>query len=212
MFLNLIKKALCLFLGIVLFPLFCVRANDLSGEGMLSAPKHPVSAPIEKKIFIGDSRTVAMMEAVQDDSIWACKDSMGYQWMVSDAVPAVEADIDKNCAVIILMGVNDIYNITNYIEYTNQKAAEWAAKGAETYFVSVGPVDSDPYVTNTEIESFNASLQSGLIGVTYIDIYDYLMENGYSTLDGTHYPDDVSTSIYQHIVDNLKGSRNGLWG
>ena len=209
--LRALKKTLCLCMCLILFPIFSVQAADHSGEGMLSAPKHPVSEPVEKKIFIGDSRTVAMMEAVQDDSIWACKDSMGYQWMVSDAVPAIEEDIGKNCAVIILMGVNDVYNISNYIEYTNQKAAEWAAKGATTYFVSVGPVDSDPYVTNGEIESFNASLQDGLIGVTYIDIYDYLMENGYSTLDGTHYPDDVSKAIYQHIVDNLTGSRNGFW-
>ena len=207
---TLVKILFCICLT---FLLICpVGAGDLSKEGMLSAPKHPVSAPVEKKIFIGDSRTVAMQEAVQDDSIWSCMDSMGYVWMASEGVPAVEDEIGNNCAVIILMGVNDVYNLSNYIAYTNEKAAEWAAKGASTYFVSVGPVDGDPYVTNGEIESFNASLQAGLIGVTYIDIYTYLMENGYSTLDGTHYPDDVSLSIYNFIVDSLKGKRTGIWG
>ncbi len=201
---------MCFALFLMLFS--PVHASGHAKEGTISAPKHPVTAPVEKKIFIGDSRTVAMRDAVGDDSVWACMDSMGYSWMVSEAVPAVEDEITQNSAVIILMGVNDIYNLSNYIEYTNAKAAEWAAKGANTYFVSVGPVDDDPYVTNAEIEAFNASLQAGLTGVTYIDMYNYLMENGYSTLDGTHYPDDVSIAIYTYIVDNLKGSRSGLWG
>ena len=187
-------------------------AQDHSGEGMLSAPNHPIDTPVEKKIFIGDSRTVGIMNAVQDDSIWSCKISMGYDWMVSEGIPAIENSIEANTAVIILMGVNDVHNISSYVEYINQKAAEWTAIGAETYYVSVGPVESDPYVTNAEIEAFNTTLQNSLSGVTYIDIYTYLTENGYSTIDGIHYPDDVSVSIYNYIVDNLKGSRNGIWG
>ena len=182
-----------------------------AADGMLSAPDHPVRTPIERKIFIGDSRTVAIMEAVQDDSIWACMNSMGYQWMVSDAVPAIEEYIEDNTAVIILMGVNDVYNLNNYIAYVNQKAAEWAALGAKTYYVSVGPVDGDPYVTNSEIEYFNATLQSSLSGVTYIDLYTHMMENGFWTLDGTHYPDEISIDIYNFVVEHLEDNRVGLW-
>lgn len=188
-----------------------VLGADYSGEGMLSPPDHPVNTLMEKLIFIGDSRTVAMMNATQGEGIWSCKGSMGYDWMVSEGVPAIEDEIEENTAVMILLGVNDIYNISNYITYANQKAAEWAEKGAKTFYVSVGPVTSDPYVTNQEIEDFNSALQTGLSGVTYIDIYNYLMENGYSTIDGTHYPDDVSVSIYNYIIDNLKDSRNGIW-
>ena len=188
------------------------QAGSLSGEGMLSAPKHPVSTPIEKKIFIGDSRTVDLMNISQDDSIWACKDSMGYQWMVDEGIPAVEDEIEENSAVIIWLGVNDVHNIASYVEYVNQKAAEWKALGARTYYVSVGPVEADPYVTNTEIEAFNTYLQNNLIDVGYIDIYTYLLENGYATLDGTHYTDDVSSTIYHYIMDHLDESRTGLWG
>ena len=188
--------------------------GTLSEQGTLSAPSHPIDTPVEKKIFIGDSRTVDIMNAVQNqaDAVWSCKVSMGYDWMVKEGIPAVEDQIENNTAVIILLGVNDVYNISNYISYINQKAAEWAAIGAKTYFVSVGPVVSDPYVTNVEIEAFNTSLQNSLSGVTYIDIYTYLTTNGFTTADGLHYTDDVSLSIYNYIVDNLQASRSGIWG
>lgn len=181
-------------------------------EGTISVPDHPIAQTAEKMVFIGDSRTVDMMNAVHDGSVWACKVSMGYQWMATVGVPAVDSYIDAGTAVIILMGVNDPYNISNYIGYTNEKAAEWAARGATTYFVSVGPVDGDPYVTNAEIESFNAALQANLSGVYYIDIYSYLMANGFSTVDGTHYPDNVSIAIYNYIVEHLEVNRTGIWG
>ena len=181
-------------------------------EGILSVPDHPLSVTADKMVFIGDSRTVDMMNAVQDDSIWCCKVSMGYNWMVTEGVPAVDGYIDNNTAVIILLGVNDPHNISNYIGYTNEKAAEWAGRGATTYFVSVGPVTGDPYVTNADIEAFNAALQANLSGVYYIDIYSYLMENGFSTVDGTHYPADVSIAIYNYIIDHLEENRSGIWG
>ena len=181
-------------------------------EGTLSVPNHPVSNPVERKIFIGDSRTVDMMNATQAEGVWSCKVSMGYDWMVSEGVPAIEPYIDANTAIIILLGVNDPGNIAGYITYTNQKAAEWAALGATTYYVSVGPVTADPYVTNADIEAFNAALQANLIGVNYIDIYTYLTTNGFSTVDGTHYPDDISIAIYNYIISNLRGNRTGIWG
>ena len=181
-------------------------------EGILSVPDHPLSVTADKMVFIGDSRTVDMMNAVQDDSIWCCKVAMGYNWMATEGVPAVDGYIDNNTAVIILLGVNDPHNISNYIGYTNEKAAEWAGRGATTYFVSVGPVTNDPYVTNADIEAFNAALQANLSGVYYIDIYSYLMENGFSTVDGTHYPADVSIAIYNYIIDHLEENRSGIWG
>ena len=130
-----------------------------------------------------------------------------------DHPDTVEADkIGDNTAVIILMGVNDLYHVNSYISYINAKAAEWSAKGAQTYFVSVGPVQNDPYASNAEIESFNASMQANLSGVTYIDIYSHLVTEGFSTLDGTHYPDSVSVDIYNYILDHLEEQRSGIWG
>lgn len=56
-------------------------------------------------------------------------------------VPQVREDqIEDNTAFIILMGVNDLYHVNDYISYINSKAAEWGNRGAQTYFaLSVGP-------------------------------------------------------------------------
>lgn len=186
--------------------------DDGQDEGTISKPGHPDAVSHDKLIFIGDSRTEGIRDAVGDDSIWSCLSSMGYNWMVSTGVPQIENEIEDNTAVIILMGVNDVYQLSNYITYINTKANEWADLGAKTYFVSVGPVQSDPYVTNREIENFNASMEANLVGVTYIDVYSYLMSNGFSTVDGIHYPDSVSIEIYNYILEHLEESRSGIWG
>lgn len=181
-------------------------------EGTISRPADTEASQKDKLIFVGDSRTEGIRDAVHDDSIWSCLSSMGYDWMVSTGVPQIEAEIVDNTSVIILMGVNDVHNLNKYVQYINEKAKEWTDLGASTYFVSVGPVENDPYVTNEQIESFNAAMEANLIGVTYIDVYSHLMETGYSTLDGTHYPEDVSLEIYNYILDNLEETTGGIWG
>ena len=181
-------------------------------EGTISRPAETEASQKDKLTFVGDSRTEGIRDAVHDDSIWSCLSSMGYDWMVSTGVPQIEAEIVDNTSVIILMGVNDVHNLNKYVQYINEKAKEWTDLGASTYFVSVGPVENDPYVTNEQIESFNAAMEANLIGVTYIDVYSHLMETGYSTLDGTHYPEDVSVEIYNYILDNLEETTGGIWG
>ena len=166
----------------------------------------------EIESFNADSRTEGLRDAVRDDSVWSCLSSMGYDWMVSTGVPQVEDQIEDNTAVIILMGVNDLYHVNDYISYINSKAAEWGNRGAQTYFVSVGPVQNDPYCTNGEIESFNAAMQANLSGATYIDVYSHLVSEGFSTVDGIHYPDSVSIDIYNYILDHLEEQRSGIWG
>ena len=181
-------------------------------DSELPAPADPGAYTKGKLIFIGDSRTVDIMNAVQDNSIWSCKVGKGYNWMSGTGVPAIEGEIEKNTSVIFLMGVNDPSNLKHYINYINAKANEWAALGAQTYFVSVGPVTGDPYVTNDQIEVFNASMEASLAGVIYIDIYNYLMDTGFSTIDGTHYPDWISINIYNYILEHLEPESDGIWG
>ena len=166
----------------------------------------------ERIIFVGDSRTEGIRDAVGDDSVWSCLSGKGYDWMVQTGVPQIEDEIEKNTAIIFLMGVNDPFNVNNYINYINEKAYEWAAIGAQTYFVSVGPVEKDPYITNAQIESFNTSMENNLSGVKYIDVYTHLVENGYATVDGLHYPANVSIEIYNYILENLEEVRSGIWG
>lgn len=161
-----------------------------------------------KFIFIGDSRTEGLKYTIQsnpveDNIVWSCKTAQGYKWMINTGVPQIESEITKNTAVIILMGVNDLYNVHNYISYINSKAQEWNQLGATTYFVSVGPIQNDPYISNNDIEDFNSTIQNGLSSVHYIDIYSRLINEGFQTMDGIHYTTETYKYIYNLIKQNL---------
>lgn len=169
-------------------------------------------ASISRVVYIGDSRTEGLRDVNSDSkNTFICLSSMGYDWMMSTAFPQAESYASSGTAFVILMGVNDLYHQNSYISAINQKAAEWKKKGAVVYFASVGPVQNDPYTSNSEIESFNRALKNGLSSdVGYIDLYGELNKSGYQTVDGTHYTNAVSKNIISFIGQQvaLGGSGN----
>lgn len=169
-------------------------------------------ASINRVVYIGDSRTEGLRDVNSDSkNTFICLSSMGYDWMISTAFPQAESYASSGTAFVILMGVNDLYHQNSYISAINQKAAEWKKKGAVVYFASVGPVQNDPYTSNSEIESFNRALKNGLSSdVGYIDLYGELNKSGYQTVDGTHYTNAVSKNILSFIGKQvaLGGSGN----
>lgn len=169
-------------------------------------------ASINRVVYIGDSRTEGLRDVNSDSkNTFICLSSMGYDWMLSTAFPQAEPYASSGTAFVILMGVNDLYHQNSYISAINQKAAEWKKKGAVVYFASVGPVQNDPYTSNSEIESFNRALKNGLSSdVGYIDLYGELNKSGYQTVDGTHYTNAVSKNILSFIGKQvaLGGSGN----
>lgn len=163
------------------------------------------TAAAKTAIFIGDSRTVGMQQSVgANTDIWSCKVSTGYSWMVSKGVPDIENKVSSDTAVVILMGVNDLLFVSadKYTDYINKKAAEWAAKGASTYFVSVNPVKVVASLSNTVIESFNSAMRNKLQGVQYIDTYG-LIKDSFGSSDGLHYDRKTYKQIYNYIKDQI---------
>lgn len=169
-------------------------------------------ASINRVVYIGDSRTEGLRDVNSDSkNTFICLSSMGYDWMLSTAFPQAESYASSGTAFVILMGVNDLYHQNSYISAINQKATEWKKKGAVVYFASVGPVQNDPYTSNSEIESFNRALKNGLSSdVGYIDLYGELNKSGYQTVDETHYTNTVSKNILSFIGKQvaLGGSGN----
>lgn len=165
------------------------------------------STSITNFVIIGDSRTVGMKQSVGEKGHkWSCKSAMGLDWTKSTGVPQVESSIGQGTAVIILMGVNDLFNQDKYITYINQKAIEWSAKGAKTYYVSVNPINESTYkgFKNTKIEDFNSKMQAGLKNVEYIDTYNYLITHDCNyTSDGLHYKASTYKKIYELIMDSF---------
>lgn len=157
-------------------------------------------AEVRPLMVIGDSRTVALERLTEGENVtWICKGSMGYNWLKETAIKEAEKQIKGNEDVFIWLGVNDVDNISRYIDCINGIAQAWKKDGVNIYVLAVGPVENDPYVTNAEIEIFNARMKAGLKGVRYLDLYSYLKKNGYDTIDGTHYDEATSKKVYSYI-------------
>ena len=145
-----------------------------------------------------------MQEAVGGGGCsWICENSKEYTWFVEKAIPRFDEYVGNGTKVVINMGVNDPEHYRSYAEVVNAKAAEWAARGAKTYFVSVNPVWENPYTTQEQVDTFNANVPGMLSGVTWIDTSSWLTTNGYRLLDGLHYDEPTYVNIFNLIMGSL---------
>lgn len=154
-------------------------------------------------VLIGDSRTAEMKNCVGENScVWIAEHSKGIKWFVSDAVPTADPYIGPGTKVIINLGANDPGKIDTYIYTINEVAADWTGRGAMVYYATVGPCHENPYHTNDEAVNFNAALQNGVSGVHWIDLYSYMVNNGFATRegDGFHYDTATYAGIYSYYM------------
>ena len=158
-------------------------------------------------IFLGDSRFVGMdmyMNITNEKTFLVAKVSMGYDWLVSDAynqileIKANNSNISK-WKIITNLGVNDIGNLSKYIDFYSTHFSN-----EELEIVSINPIEYNEWITNDSIINFNSKLQlfTSENNIKYIDSYNYLIENGYSTVDGIHFNKDTYNKIYNYIIDN----------
>lgn len=162
-------------------------------------------------IFIGDSRTVGMQNAVAneigDNVYFVAKVGAGYKWLVSDAINEVDNIISENgnvnnWKIITNFGVNDLGNAQKYLaKYEELKDNTWSKY--ELYYVSVNPVDETKCknVSNCAIDEFNKLFVD--MG-TYINVNDILMEIDLKSRDGLHYGNTVNKYIYQEVRAHIE--------
>ena len=168
-----------------------------------AGPAQAVAAPAGV-IMVGDSRCVQMQEAVGGGGCsWICENSKEYTWFVEKAIPRFDPYVGKGTKVVINMGVNDPEHYRSYAEIVNAKAAEWATRGAKTYFVSVNPVWENPYTAQEDVDTFNANVPGMLSGVRWIDTSSWLNANGYRLVDGLHYDAPTYVNIFNLIMGSL---------
>lgn len=191
-------------------------SNRYLSETKVEIPVQPaLSAGTESKqsaaapapagvIMVGDSRCVQMQAAVGGGGCsWICENSKEYTWFSETAIPKFDQYVGKGSKVVINMGVNDPEHYAQYAELVNAKAAEWAGRGAVTYFVSVNPVWENPYTSQEEVDTFNANMPGLLVGVNWIDTSSWLTSNGYRLVDGLHYDDPTYVNIFNLIMGSL---------
>lgn len=180
-----------------------------STEAVTVTEETPVSTASSDHsvIFVGDSRTVSMQEAVGDACIYIGKDGEGYRWFASDGVTALTAALenDPTQTVVYNLGVNDPENANLYVELYSSIASQYT--DTPFYYLSVNPLsdEADCNTTNEMIQEFNQTIKNAFPD-HYLDCYDYLMEHGFDTVDGLHYTEATSNVIHDYVIDQVKAS------
>lgn len=155
-------------------------------------------------VFVGDSRTLGMKDAVADNCTYIGAEGEGYEWFSSDGILALSDVLGSNPSqtVILNLGVNDPENINIYIDLYKKLISDYPS--ASFYMLSVNPLDdnSDFNTTNDMVQLFNATMKSSFPD-QYLDCYTFLVNSGYETVDGLHYTDATYQTIHRFVVDKL---------
>ena len=159
--------------------------------------KAPIPAGSGNVIFVGDSRTGQMANAVGGTAAWpgtafvACFGG-GVDWLsTAQAKKDVDQYVTPGSVIILNYGVNDLSRHNDYITTINRYAQDWISKGATVYFASVGPVGENEYgKRNWAVEYFNNQLNNRLDArIGRLNLYVFLAGSGYTTqADGASFP------------------------
>lgn len=174
--------------------------------------KAPIPAGSGNVIFVGDSRTGQMANAVGGTAAWpgtafvACFGG-GVDWLsTAQAKKDVDQYVTPGSVIILNYGVNDLSRHNNYITTINRYAQDWISKGATVYFASVGPVGENEYgKRNWAVEYFNNQLNNRLDArIGRLNLYVFLTGSGYTTqADGLHYDGATYAAMFQFLMQSI---------
>lgn len=181
------------------------KATTKKKKATPTPTKKPTTKPkISGYLFVGDSRTVGLYEAV--DGVSKIAKVGAKVTYLQSVLGEVTKTRGKN--VIFNFGVNDLGNINKYISVYKSLPKEFIQNN-NVIFMSVNPTDGDKYGSwNTDIDKFNKKLKANLpSGVKYLDTNSTLKKEGFSTRDGVHYKAVTYKRIAQ-LVFNFCGDKN----
>ena len=177
-----------------------------------AAQKSSVPAGSGNVIFVGDSRTGQMANAVGGTAAWpgtafaACFGG-GVDWLsTAQAKKQVDQYVTPGAVIILNYGVNDLSRHNDYIATINRYAQDWISKGVTVYFASVGPVGENEYgKRNWAVEYFNNQLNNRLDArIGRLNLYAFLTGSGYVTqADGLHYDGATYAAMFQFLMQSI---------
>ena len=177
-----------------------------------AAQKSSVPAGSGNVIFVGDSRTGQMANAVGGTAAWpgtafaACFGG-GVDWLsTAQAKKQVDQYVTPGAVIILNYGVNDLSRHNDYIATINRYAQDWISKGVTVYFALVGPVGENEYgKRNWAVEYFNNQLNNRLDArIGRLNLYAFLTGSGYVTqADGLHYDGATYAAMFQFLMQSI---------
>ena len=163
-----------------------------------------------KLIIIGASRVNMMRQAVKKDAgvVYLTGIGKGLGWFQEKGLPKLHAYLAlfPKSTVVIQLGNNDLKTdnrgrFGNYAAIYKKLIKKYT--GARFYLMDILPGENKKL--NKLRVAFNQKLEKAF-PERYIGGYDYLVEKGYQTSDGTHYTDETSCLIYDYIIEKIRWS------
>ena len=187
-------------------------AQQAAAQQAALAQAAPIPAGSGNVIFVGDSRTGQMANAVGGTAAWpgtafvACFGG-GVDWLsTAQAKKDVDQYVTPGSVIILNYGVNDLSRHNDYITTINRYAQDWISKGATVYFASVGPVGENEYgKRNWAVEYFNNQLNNRLDArIGRLNLYVFLTGSGYTTqADGLHYDGATYAAMFRFLMQSI---------
>lgn len=165
-------------------------------------------------VFIGDSRTVGMQLAVEEEEglssqfTWICKQSESHSWVEESTQWNQLSSLPNrgNTIVVYLMGVNNL-NATENIRVLN-KIADLGFK--DVYFGEVLPVNPSKYppgsgysVTNDSINKFNKAVSESTDKKYRVLSLNSSVSAVDGASDGLHYNNVSYRKVFELILNQL---------
>lgn len=198
------------------------EGSGKAAETETEMPEQERTLPAHKIIFVGDSRTIGMQNALKkylpdDDCVFVGKVGEGCSWFLSEGKSLMADAISQNpdAPVVLNFGVNDPDQIDEYLSAYRDMVAEYP--DTTFWFLSVNPVqrarmieygaseDALDLVTNTNITKLNLAIQQAFPD-HYLDSSTILKLEGFRTVDGLHFTGQTYLRIHRFVVDELFGS------
>lgn len=188
-------------------------SSSSSSKNNSSTQQNVVNSKMDGYIFIGDSRFVGMSSAISgikgNNVHIVAKVSMGYNWLVKEAIPEVNSILKKHSQerfyIYSNLGVNDLSY--SYASKLNSLAnGDWSKH--KVIFVSVTPCGGGyskcGNVTNDNVIKLNKDQKSKLNNVYYCDIYNGIGSSnfGCNGSDCLHYNSTTYKKIYNYMINN----------
>lgn len=202
-------------------------AGEEESEGFLSSeeltetemPEQNYPLPNHQIIFVGDSRTIGMQNALKkllpdDDCIFVGKIGEGCAWFLAEGESEMAGAIASypDAPVVLNFGVNDPDQIDQYL-YAYRSMLE-SFPDTDFRFLSVNPIqrgkmiengvseEALQLVTTANITILNQAIQEAFPD-RYLDSSTMLKTSGFETVDGLHYSRQTYLKIHRYVIAQL---------
>lgn len=180
-------------------------------ENNINKTTKKVNKQISGVYYLGDSRTVELKSAFDNNESAIAFDGANYTNFITDSSTLKNKlyNKDETYNVVLNYGVNDLYNVEKYCNGYKSLAGEMS--NHNFYVVSVNPVDDSKAVNinNQSINYFNDKIKtciSNVSNVKYCDVSSKATSSAWNNYlsSGTNYTTDGYNFIHSKIKECMK--------